>query len=285
VLFAAMITTGAWILRVLDYCYQSGVFSIYSINNKYIQIDDGFLYQMAQFLAILIIFLIINYAYLYIATSSDKSKFGFKRKLKILLFYLVEITTCFFLIFISAGYGINSIITELGKTKFLEVIVIFGMMLILACTFNILGIQMVRYYKRSKKKTSKGDNEKDDESPKSTKGNIKTTLLFTFLILISVMVPITYYVGIFEEHQRTNFKIIKEPITETNSGEKEYVFTSENNSYILYPIIYENQDIYIISRVFIDGNKICIDKSYQKVIDKQDVITYTVDNIYDISTK
>lgn len=49
-----------------------------------------------------------------------------------------------------------------------------------------------------------------------------------------------------------------------------------------YIIIYENREQYILSRLYKENGKICIDKEYQKIIDKENIDVYIVDNIYNI---
>ena len=96
------------------------------------------------------------------------------------------------------------------------------------------------------------------------------------LIICIIAFAFMYTLGIQMERQRSEFKYVKEK-TEILDGE-EYINTDQTtgDSYYLYPIVYENEQVYILSRIRKD---MTIDCSFLKVIDKENVNTYYIDNL------
>ena len=95
------------------------------------------------------------------------------------------------------------------------------------------------------------------------------------LIICIIAFAFMYTLGIQMERQRSEFKYVKEK-TEILDGE-EYINTDQTtgDSYYLYPIVYENQDVYILSQIRKD---MTIDCGFLKAIDKENVNAYYDDN-------
>ena len=59
-----------------------------------------------------------------------------------------------------------------------------------------------------------------------------------------------------------------------------FEYSSESLSYELYPVVFENQDCYIVSKLYQEEDDIKIAYNYQKIIPKDGVVTYMVSDIY-----
>lgn len=283
-LFIAVITTGIWLIRALGYCYQSGSLSVYNISKSYIEIDNNFFYQFIQVIAVLVILFITNFILTFLLLKPDQSKFHYKRKIKIILIFIFEMIVVFSIVLISSNTSLISLIKDIkgssSISNLLTFTVLFFILLFFTVAINLFGIVIAFNQKKFKQNSAADTTSHNNSSNESI-----IALLITFLIVISILLPCSYIYGKVEENKRTTYKIIEEPLDSTDSTDKKFIFTSpENNSYKLSAIIYENKDIYILARLYKEDDKIILDKSYQKVIDKDDIITYTYDNIYNITT-
>ena len=107
-LVVATTTLGIWIIRAFGYAYQSGKLSVYNINKSYISLDDNFLLQIIEFIAVGIFFIVVNYIYFCVATKEDNSRFHLKRKFRKAILYMTEIVIILAAIIIQKNYSIDS---------------------------------------------------------------------------------------------------------------------------------------------------------------------------------
>ena len=63
--------------------------------------------------------------------------------------------------------------------------------------------------------------------------------------------------------------------------EESYCFECGDSSCMVYPIVYEDKDCYIVSRLCKYGGIVKMDYKYQKIIKKENVETYNIDNVYE----
>jgi len=122
--------------------------------------------------------------------------------------------------------------------------------------------------------------------------------LITAVIVCALLLPLSYFRGIINENSRSNYKVLVEKMSSENdqlSGDNPYTFIgsneifennnigyliNDNTSYNLYAIIFENEENYIISALsHKEDNKVFLNKTYQKVISKQDITTYLFKDI------
>lgn len=102
-LFVAVMTVGLWVIKGMWYAYQSGRFSVYGIASCYITSDDeSFLLQIIQLAAVLIVWFGINYLFYTILVSEDETKYHWKRKLKSVVFWIVEMLLLLIMVLITS---------------------------------------------------------------------------------------------------------------------------------------------------------------------------------------
>lgn len=274
-LVVATTTLGIWIIRAFGYAYQSGKLSVYNIDKSYISLDDNFLLQIVEFIAVGVLFIVINYFYFYIATKEDNSRFHLKRKWRKIKLYVTEILIILVFIILKSNYNINSFFKELQSYSIAMWITLIILLLVLVLMFNIFGIEIVHTkYKKSKSDTA-------NPSAESQKTNNEFLLIKTIVVFLAVLMADSYIWGLLGERQRTNYKIIAEQTEEPITNPTVFTF-QDNTSSFLYAIVYENQDVYILCQLQKLDNEITIDKNYQRIVPKDNLVTYSVDNIYKI---
>ncbi|MBQ3545908.1 MAG: hypothetical protein IJA34_13150 [Lachnospiraceae bacterium] len=103
------------------------------------------------------------------------------------------------------------------------------------------------------------------------------------IITVDLEILIMYIFGVLYENDRRSYKVV---LFEKEKGEdSKYIFKDQNGqmNYEIYPIIFEDNDSYILARLYIEDGKIEIDYKYQRVIEKTDVEIFNFDNIYSIN--
>lgn len=290
-----------WIIRSLGYFYTLGRFSVYHIDKSYIDVwSEGFLAQVIRDMSIVIMFLIVNYIYFQLSISKNT-----KRRIVKVLFVLLEL--CGLSIFIFPLYGISfiDILKHLPNTSMHDIKEFVILWIVWALAVNWLGIFTNFYYRLSKKKLpikkkvvsenetvvksqldKREEKKTEDENNKEKRDLRQDDLKYKkviegmgiLLIMCIGAFGCMYTMGSQIERQRSAFRFVKEK-TEIIDGEK-YMFTDQatGDSYYLYPIIYENQDVYIVSQISKD-EEMTIDYDFLKVIDKENVSTYYIDNL------
>lgn len=76
-----------------------------------------------------------------------------------------------------------------------------------------------------------------------------------------------------------NYKVIFEPIEDVNI--KSYILQDDEDKYICYPIIFETEDRYILTRLAKADDVYSLDYTYQKIIDKDGIQTFKIQDIKD----
>lgn len=164
-LFVAVMTVGLWVIKGMWYAYQTGRFSVYGIDSCYISSDnESILLQIIQMTAVLVVLFSINYIYYKISISEDKSKFHWRRKLRLLAYWLTEMFLLFILVLITSGINIIDLIKDSTANN----VVVLLIAIIFACfVVNIYGIEFAIEKKLSsrkrKKLESKAEKKKDIE--------------------------------------------------------------------------------------------------------------------------
>ena len=138
-LFVAVMTVGLWVIKGMWYAYQSGRFSVYGIASCYITSDDeSFLLQIIQLAAVLIVWFGINYLFYTILVSEDETKYHWKRKLKSVVFWIVEMLLLLIMVLITSRVSIINLI----KDSTVESVVMLLIVLAFVCAaVNIYGIE------------------------------------------------------------------------------------------------------------------------------------------------
>lgn len=288
--FCAILTLalsiGLWGIRSIIYTFKLGVFSVYNINKSYLEINDSFIFQFIQIIAIAIIISVVNYIYATLITiNAKKSSFSVPyRIIGFILFHFVETIILLVIIYIPSGLGIINLFVSLWHSPLKYKIILGILLFFLCCIINYIGTIVSFWHFKDKKNI----NLQKSQSNTTKNKNKKLIILIFILIMFSCSLIISYFLGISTEHQRTWFKVILQPVATNDYYAKKYYLKYESDDKcIIYPVIYENENIYIVSRLYKDeNNEIKIEKEYQKTLDKNNVENIYIENIYnDISTE
>lgn len=283
-LFVAVMTVGLWVIKGMWYAYQSGRFSVYGIASCYITSDDeSFLLQIIQLVAVLIVWFGINYLFYTILVSEDETKYHWKRKLKSVVFWIVEMLLLLIMVLITSRVSIINLI----KDSTVESVVVLLIVLAFVCAaVNIYGIEFAiekKFSDRKKKKLkSKLEKQKNIDDGNQHKINSKN-MIFTVFITVALEILLMYILGITYENDRSSYKIV---LYEQEADEdSKYIFhyQSMQMNYTICPIVFENSDYYILTRLYKRDGKIEMDYEYQKIIEKTDIETFNCENIYGIN--
>lgn len=287
-----------WIIRSLGYFYMLGRFSVYHIDKSYIDVwSEGFFAQVIQSVSVVILFLTANYIYFQLSIPQNNK--NVKRRILKVGFVLLEAFGLSVWINLTNGISLNDLLKDLRNASMRDISALMIAWCRLVFIVNCWGMYANlchRLFIKEKKTVSedetimnpqldKMDEKKTrDENDKEKRG-VKQDDLKYKEVIVQIVVPLIiciisfafmYTMGIQMERQRSEFKYVKEK-TEIIDGE-EYITTDQTtgDSYYLYPIVYENEQVYILSRIRKD---MTIDCSFLKVIDKENVNTYYIDNL------
>ena len=283
-LFVAVMTVGLWVIKGMWYAYQSGRFSVYGIASCYITSDDeSFLLQIIQLAAVLIVWFGINYLFYTILVSEDETKYHWKRKLKSVVFWIVEMLLLLIMVLITSRVSIINLI----KDSTVESVVMLLIVLAFVCAaVNIYGIEFAiekKFSDRKKKKLkSKLEKQKDIDDGNQHKRNSKN-MIFTVFITVALEILLMYIFGIVLENDRDSYKLVL--VEQETSEDSQYIFQYQSGqmNYTICPIVFENSDYYILTRLYKRDGKIEMDYEYQKIIEKTDTETFNCENIYGIN--
>lgn len=284
-----------WITRSLGYFYTLGRFSVYHIDKGYIDVwSEGFLIQVIQSISVCILLFTVNYVYFQLSIPKEGKKV--KRRLKKIGFILLEFIVLSAWVLFTNNISFIGLLKQLPDTSMVEVLALLIVWCVVLMMVNVLGIEATFFYKASIKEKKAVDEEvktqleKDkDKKKKQRKQNKKEKsdtkyqrwirVIVILLITCIIEFIFMYVMGVLAERQRNEFKFVVEKV-ETVEGD-EFLFTSSENeaSYYVYPIIYENQDVYILSQIGKSGEGVRINYDFLKVIDKENVSTYYANNL------
>lgn len=132
------------------------------------------------------------------------------------------------------------------------------------------------------RKKSKLEKQKDIDDGNQHKRNSKN-MIFTVFITVALEILLMYILGITYENDRSSYKIVL--VEQEADEDSKYIFhyQSRQMNYTICPIVFENSDYYILTRLYKRDGKIEMDYEYQKIIEKTDTETFNCENIYGIN--
>ena len=272
---AVLFSAGLWVIKSMWYAHYSGAFSVYKIDRCYINMDneDVFL-QIIQWCAILVLGIFVNYVYYWISTTEDKSWFHWKRKLKKSVFWLLEMIILFVYFMQESDTNWNVLLEENIWSDLLAAIIVLWFV----CLFiNIYAIEIALSWKWKKKKGNNDEILKDIVKKKQIKW-----LLVLVVVTIAVELVVVYETAKSQERNRHDYKVIVTSAEEGSDSRFNISCGDNGNAYRVYPIVFENQDCYIVTRLYTDNGKINIDYTYQRIVDKEGQETLYTDDVYQI---
>lgn len=309
-ILAAIVTIGIWGAKSFWYFYQMGKLSIYGIDKSYISTNnENVVFQIIQLLAIVIILVCSNYLYYQFSIVHYTGIFKVKKYGKKLLLWLGECIIIILIVSTQIRYDLIEMIEEIRTYNSAEILQIIINIWITYIIVNLIGIEFAIQYKvkkvmykirpivhkvqiwykkrciRNKNNDKVEDNKKDEKNVrKKTKREYQSVMMACMMVLVTVSIELffVYFISAKNESSRADYKVILEDADYSKNNE--YVFwISENKATKIYPVVYENKNIYILSRLYNVENSVKIDYDYQKVIGKENVETQRIEDIYSIN--
>ena len=182
------------------------------------------------------------------------------------------------IVMLQINYRISDIIKEFQYYSLCSWARLLGSLFLLVFIFNLLGIgNAYMEYKISKSNTTASAGKGTSAAPLPL-----PHLLAIAIIVSAFLLVFTYLFGLSQEQHRTAFKLIQESSDEQSTDDIVFSF-DDNRSYLLYAVVFENADIYIVCPLCKTDTGISLNTRCQKVIPKDNIMTFKVDNIYKIS--
>lgn len=274
--FTILVSAVAFILRGFWYLYQLGYYKAIGVNRIYIEIEGiGTMYYILVYIGVAGLLIISNY-FVYSFLLCKKRKY-------LMVLIVIEVFLFSALSIVFANVEFISILTEMIKYRqqkeFLKLIIGITLFIIF---MNIYGIYFGVTSNKGKKKQFGNNSERTVyEDIFSDK---KKAIIFIILIII-IEGFLIFVMGMKSGYKRNAYKVIFENMT-TDYEEKiedRYIFTMGKNKVRIYPILFENQEVYIVSYLCRNDEKIYIESTHQKMISKEGIETVYCKNIFVIN--
>ncbi len=265
------------IIKSAKFYYVKGVFSIYSISDTYVDVNENTVFQFIMDVFVVLLILLSNICYLSIIVSHSKNKLiGVLRHL---FFYLIEITIMFTVICVETHNNLGDIIHDPTFSSLERIIIFIVSLFVSIFVINIFAIMIALENKeKCKSKARIGENENDDqviEELNRVPANRENLLTYVVsIILLMSLIPMSYFCGKRTEYERNEYKLCK--LNYENyciDNEIGLLKLSEKNA--AFAVVYENSDIYLVCPVCVDSlGENVIDTSVSLIIDKKGVVVY-----------
>lgn len=294
-------------LKIIYYIYMRGKFSVYGIDSCYIVMkEENVLFQIIKIIGIGTMVFITNYIVygLLVKEEKNKKKYYFLNNILRLLIWLIFVMfSIVFIITLLLDITIIELVIDFKynpKEWFLLMLVIFMIVIMI----NLIGLEfgfekIVKRIKRryilgkEYKKYKKNKSVNKDKLRKhgyiiSISNSIKVSkkpfsfyIVNTLLVIAGIVIIlfIIWYIGKDMAKNQKNYKVIFEPIEDVNI--KSYILQDDEDKYICYPIIFETEDRYILTRLAKADDVYSLDYTYQKIIDKDGIQTFKIQDIKD----
>ena len=252
---AIVFSMALWIIKGIWYTYMAGRFSVYKIDKCYIDMNnDSVFLQTIQLIAYLTIGIFSNYVFYKILKTK-------KKKIRnIVIFVAIEVVILFFIVFVSNDFTVEQLYSQLTPGLVVTVLILYIIVVVL---INSFAINLVHSERKKEKIT------RTQKQNISRKNQIKD-LIVAFTITLAIGFGYTYWIAETAEQHREDYKILEL----TNTDEEDMM---------LYAVVYETQDSYIVVETQIKNGKLDLNRKAQKIIEKEGQTVYYINNIYDVN--
>lgn len=280
-----IILRGIW--KLPQICAERGKLSIYGLENIGIEFYSKLgEFKITESIAILVVFLACNLGSYLIVESVELKKI--KKVIWIVALLLLE--TIPLLILANEGNGIGGFIQLIRETggnewiKFLIIMLPFWMTLNIAIISTKIGKLWNSFWAKLKKKLPNKLSYRTPKEESNKEGDFKTfiglTIVF-FILITTIDVAMIYTSEGKKEEQRCQFDVISELATDTHQTKFHFENKENGEAFALFPIIAENDNQYIVSRLYrSDEGEVHIDRNYHKIINKGERAVYRIPDIY-----
>ena len=156
-------------------------------------------------------------------------------------------------------------------------------MLLFCFSINIYAIQLVLEVRRKEKRKKLEVNTEGAVKVKTKNENWIEDTLLLIVLTIAVEMLVVYVIAERTEISRKGYKVIMSESQEFSETPYDITYVADNNKYQVYPIVFENRDCYILTRLYYKNGEVKIDYNYQRIVEKSGQEIIYVDNVYEIS--
>lgn len=242
------------------------------------------MYQLIYAFAIFIVLGIVNYIYYSIGMNDNAKN---RRKYK-LCFYAIEAIVVFLIVIFIGNISIIELFKEVCNAANLEWLTIIIELIVLCFMINMFGIVFSFFDRKEKRKKVKKekdcdnqeDNSKKEENNKQNKEELSIIFLKTIarmIIIIAIQIVLTSAIGANFEKKKSNYKVLYVKCSEKNKNS----FFIDGKCVEVYPIIYEDKDRVVVSRLEKNDNEIFLNYNYQEFENKSGKKVRYIRNIFD----
>lgn len=285
--------------------------------------SENILLQIMQLIPIFVFGFFSNYILYKILMANDDSKLHWKKIIKVIIFELIEISIMFFLSLFFMHTRLKDFFNQIHLDDFCILLFLYFIFSCLINCYAIeSAIESVIKKRKDQNKNPKNkkkiwkiigkcikkikrykklndiknqefienqvhiENQENTENQEQFKGCCLRNLgiIFCYIVITGALSLSSVYITAFQrESDRRNYKLII--IQNEKTAENEFTILNgyDNKTYNIYPIVYENQECYIVTRLYYENGNICMDYNYQKIIEKNGQETFYVDDVYKIS--
>lgn len=262
-----------WYIRTIAYCYQSGIFREYTINSDYIVINDNFIFQLIQYMAVFILIALSNIILIHIKLYPQKL---LRSIINVFLFFILEIVlVCIIACFFTYS-DINQMLLNIKGTSFSTWIALLLIFALWVVVINIFAIEIIFFSKHTKTKN-------EDSQTKTVSKDTDKLFFIIPVIVAAFLLPLSYVLGVHNERNKISYKIVNENISASNCYCPIYKNNTNDKNTHLCAVVYENDSIYILCPIYRNQSESYINKTITMIIDKKNIITYQCDDISNIT--
>lgn len=275
----SLVVTGvAFILRGMIYFYWCGYFEAFHIDKGYLSVSsDNSLYFVLLLVGAATVVCAMNYWVYLCYRNRDKATYI----ITLIIEYILFSAFIFYLLYVEDGQSFE----YFQATGWDGVTYVCKEALFYIVVFNIYGV-MYSFICEVYQKVSRG---KLFESV--FKGaleilkieNIKELLAFiiSLLVVSSVLGAFLFFQGMNRAESKKDFRIIEEIYdADIDIVDEKYLFATDRQvRKQYYVVLYETEEKYILASLYVDTQGVEKDVNRQKVISKDDIVTYYCWNI------
>lgn len=272
--FTILITVVAFLLRGYWYIYELGYCKAIGVSRIYIETESiATLYFIIYNLGLAGVLVASNY-FVYFLTEKKKTK-------ELIGVILFEVVAFSIIVFVDSNINFFDAITEMIKyNQQIGYLLLLAKMILIVVLVNLNGF-ILGLFRRIEQKDKTSEHNKVAGPEKI---EIKIALPF-FAVLLAIYGLVIFFIGENDGHNQKGYKVIVENVAEEAIDEK-YIFSDgDNNRMRIYPVLYENYEIYIISYLCHNEDEIYIESVHQKIISKVEIETVYVEDIYTVGQK
>lgn len=276
-LSVAILLVGGFV-KLICYCFLAGRFKAFNISRNYITVTEETIMQGLMFFVEVVVLFLLNLVYVKSCVHGTYKKIQRRRKVekikinKISILTVVEALLCLIYMFLECDTG--KMFKEALWNHWLKI----SMLTIVAVVLmNFMAIEAILFYNWDLKRNSNNNSDSDrtqNMGGEEDKGRKYGCIAITCVSLL-VLAYISGYIyrqdkikmAIYQQHEAENIML---------KG------IDWDNQEVMYPIIYENDEIYIISEVTEDTEGNEINYENQMVISKLGVSTRTFTDVSEV---